>query len=34
MARTTERLTALKVERITDKPGMYADGSGTEAVAQ
>jgi integrase len=28
MARTTERLTALKVERLTDKPGMHADGSG------
>jgi integrase len=28
MARTTERLTALKVERLTEKPGMHADGSG------
>jgi integrase len=29
MARTTERLTALKVERLAEKPpGMHADGSG------
>ena len=28
MARTTERLTALKVERLREKPGMHADGGG------
>lgn len=28
MARTTGRLTALKVERVKGKPGMYADGGG------
>ena len=28
MARTTERLTALKVERLTETPGMHADGGG------
>jgi integrase len=28
MARTTGRLTALKVTRMADKPGMYADGGG------
>jgi integrase len=28
MARTTEKLTALEVPRLTKKPGLYADGAG------